>query len=341
MTKTFIITLGITHILGGFAETTRQGPLLISFLLGTAIAGILIGTFFSWIWTKTKNKSVKTMLIILFIILVGQDLVKIQSFIEKATFEGTCSKHLRSKNEASLFLRTIFSEFESSLQRVKKLDLKQTLDRIKEQLNKEDATLLTYFEELAKLVDFQEKTNLWINVFEKKDVETLKNLLNHILLTLKTGCKDDSEALENIRMMELISNFYMNCAYDKEKLEIIKEMTELGTEKFLKQLMDKNSAPEAKKRLSKALSHKAFIKSLENLIGSPLFGLLTEGIIKELAEILQFAELEFDLENYMKTKFHTLKDSPEGQRQIIKDIQKLKEKLSLLVEVAIKKACFS
>jgi len=346
MPKIFPIVFGISNLLLGLTKATGSGPYLISFLLGWIIAGVLFGLIFGWIWTKIKNKFVRTVLVIFCILLVGQKLEKVQSFTKKACFKSACSKKLRSKqNEAYAFLNAIFLDLRSSFQDAKKVDLKQAIDGVGERLNKEDATTLTYFEELEKLAELQQKVDVWINDFDKKDVEAFYNLLEHIILTLKTEYKDSPELLEDIRAMELANNFYKDFVYSKENLEILKEFMDLGVEKFFKQAMEKYSTPEGKKRLLKALSYsKSTVSLLENMVNTPLFVLFAEDVLKGIMQILQFAdkkELGFDLEKYMEIKFTPLKESLEGQRKIIEDIEELLHKCELLLQAAIEEFCFS
>lgn len=137
MPKTFAIILGITGLLSGFTRATGPRPHLIGYLLGAAMVGVLFGIVFGWIWTKTKNKFVKTVLVILSVMFVSKDLADIQSFIEKATFKRACSKNLRSKqNEASLFFNTIFLDFKSLFQEAKKANLRQVLDEVEKTIER-------------------------------------------------------------------------------------------------------------------------------------------------------------------------------------------------------------
>jgi len=345
MPKTFAIIFGIADFLGGCITTTEKGGDLIAYSLGRAMVGILFGILFGWIWTKTKNKFIKTALVILSVTYASQNLSDIQSFMEKASFKHACAKKLRSKQkEASLFFSGLLLDFKSSFQEAKKVNLREVLNEIEERLNKEDATALTYFEELGKLFNIQEKISAWINDFDKNDVETLYAFLDHIFSVLKAECEETHEVLEEIRALELASNIMRDLNYSKEKLELFKKLMELGVKKFITHITKNYSTPEGKKQLTKSFTCKKPIeKILTKLVNTKLFIPIAEELIKEITQALQFADktkLGFDLETYMKNTFASLKDTPEGQRKIIKDIKKLKDKCSLLAEAAIKEFCF-
>lgn len=349
MSKTFTIILGIASLLGISTKTAGQGAHLIGFILGGIIAGIAFGIFFDWIWAKTKSKFVKIILVIFSIIFVGGKLGNLLSFVNKISLENSYSKNFQSQpNKASSYLNAIFSSLEPSFKEAKKINLRQALDKAEKQLNKENITTLTYFEELETLQDLQQKIGPWINDFDKKDVERFYNFFDNIFLTLKTAYKDSydkdsSELLKQICVSELANNSMRSLAHSAEQVEILKKLMELGVEKFITYAMDKYPTPEERKRFIKTLSNNNTLNYLQKLVNTKLFIPIAEELIKEIAQMLQSAdktEINFDLKKYMETKFTRLKDSPEGQKEIIQDIQELKEKLSLLIDAAVMEAYF-
>jgi len=344
MSKVFVTIFSLSSVLGGFAKSTLRGPELITFVLGYALTGILFGILFGWIWTKTKSKFIKTIIVILSVIFVGKDLGNVQSLIKKTSFKHAYAKSLRAKeNEALSFFNGIFLDLKSSFQEAKKINLRVELDKIEKRLNEEDASALTYFKELEILMGLQEKIGGWINDFNKKDVERLYNLLGHTFSILKTASKESPELVEQINIMELLSNSMKDLTRSKEHLEILKKLIELGAKKFITYATKQYSTPERRKQFKKAFAFKNSMEIvLTKLVNTEIFSLMAEEIIQELAKGLQFVDkktLNFDLDEYMKTKFTQLKETPEGQKQIIKDIMKLKKKFTLLAEAAIKEFC--
>ncbi len=191
-----------------------------------------------------------------------------------------------------------------------------------------------YLEELSKIFTIQ--SDIWINNFEKKDLENLNTLFLTICSVISEisieYIPEDSDAIKKeIEEKKDLYNLLPKIAINKKEIETIKDLIKMGPKKWINHITKSHSSfKKYSNIMEEAICYD--LNFLEEYIEKSSFQLIAEILVKNLhsrIESLYKINLNFDIENYIKKTIPSLVETLEGKKKIIQDIMQLKKALSL------------